>query len=52
MQQGSECGQNDPAQMFQKDLQQHTRCAFMWSLALASAGQPSWLWLWVFFDFS
>ncbi len=58
MQQGSECGQcsqadkDDPAQMFQKDLQQHTRYGFMYTLGLASSGQSSWLWLWLFFDFS
>ena len=58
MQQGSECGQcsqgdqNDPAQMFQKDLQQHTPYSFMFTLALASDGQSEWLWLWFFFDFS
>ena len=63
MQQGSECGQcargdqNDPAQMFQKDLlqqdlQQHTNYSFIWTLAVASTGESKWLWLWFFFDFS
>ena len=58
MQQGSECGhcsqgdQNDLAQMFQKDLQQHTRYSFMWTLGLAATGQSNWLWLWLFYDFS
>ena len=57
MQQSSECGlcsqgdPNDPAQMFQKDLQQHTTYSFMLTLALASNGQSSWLWLWTFYDF-
>jgi hypothetical protein len=58
MQQGSECGQcargdqNDPAQMFQKDLQHHRTYSFMWTLALTSNGQSSWLWLWFFSDFA
>jgi hypothetical protein len=58
MQQDRECGQcshgdqNDPAQMFQKDLHHHTRYSFMWTLALASTGESKWLWLWFFFDFS
>jgi hypothetical protein len=57
MQQSSECGQcsqgdqNDPVEMFQQGLQQHTTYSFMLILALASNGQSSWLWLWTFYDF-